>query len=158
MTDPAYVSDYLHLPEQTAIFAAAEPGMDKGWWAEHGHGAVESRKECFGRGAALATRFTEMAKAGETDVAVLVSHGDLMDCILKALLIPGQLPRIQDSACRFVHSNTGITRLEIARDGMAFMLKYNLTAHLDNDPELLTGGELVHDWHVWDKHHGEPVA
>lgn len=156
--DPDYVTAYLGLQQQTNIFCDAEHGMDKGWWAEQGTGSVETRKGCFNRGAALAARFVEMAATDEKDVVVCVSHGDLMDCILKSLLMPGLDAKVQDAACRFVHANTGITRVEISRDGTAFLLTHNSTSHIDTDTKLLTGGELVHDWDCWDKHHESATA
>lgn len=121
------------------------------WW--HGRNAVESRKGCFERAAALAKRFVDMAVTDSKETVVLVSHGDLMDCLLKALLMPGLPAAVSDAACRFVHTNTGVTRVEIGRDGTAFLLKQNAHPHLDVDHELVTGGELVHDWDIWDRNH-----
>lgn len=162
VTDPTFVCRYLNVPEQETrqVFTEAELSMEQGWWAPYAANGVETRRQCFLRGAGLAKRFVALAGTGEIDIAVLVSHGDLMDCILKELLMPGMKPEVQDAACRFVHTNTGITRVEIARDGTAYLLKYNATPHLDNCSEQLTGGELVHDWDCWDRyhkgeHHGE---
>eukprot|EP00038_Savillea_parva_P019024 m.26194 g.26194 ORF g.26194 m.26194 type:complete len:335 (-) comp4298_c0_seq2:99-1103(-) len=154
VTDPDHVSQCLELPDVTSIFTTAEPGMESGWWAGQRKGtAIENRKGCFERGTVLAKRFVNMAKTNEKEVVVLVSHGDLMDCILKALLMPSLEAKVQDAACRFVHTNTGITRVEIARDGTAFLLKHNATPHLDTVEGMLTGGEMIHDWHKWDRHH-----
>lgn len=158
VTNPEYISQYLNLPEPTPIFTAADPGMETGWWAEQGEGKVESRKECYLRGAALGRKFVEMAAKDEKEVAVLVSHGDLMDCILKSLMFPEVPPPVQDAASRFVHTNTGITRLEIGADGTVYLMKQNHTPHLDAESELLTGGELVHDWDCWDKHHDQEAS
>ena len=90
--------------------------------------------------------------ADAADTCVLVSHGDLMDAMLKNLVCqPGVEDRVLDSAIRFAHTNTGITRVEIGKkDGMAHVMVMNESTHLEAADH--TGGEMLDGWGKWREH------
>ena len=146
----AYLARSLDVPESTSDFVASVmPGMESGWY--QGRTSVETREECHERARVFAERVRSWAADGSTDNVILVSHGDLMDCILKhfALFDSPLSDKQRDQALRFVHSNTGITRVGVSRkSGRAHILAQNILEHLE-DPTLHTGGELEDGWTRW---------
>jgi len=91
---------------------------ERGWWT----GAREDRPGCEARAAKVAAALRQWAAATDERMA-LISHGDFIDALLRALLQAGQ-------ACYFVHANTAISRLELRPDGRIWVDYLNRTDHL----------------------------
>ncbi len=96
---------------------------ERGWWT----GGREERAGCDARAARVAATLRGLA-AGDACVA-LISHGDLIDALLKALLQPAL-------RCYFIQMNTAISRLELHPDGFVEMGYLNRADHLP--PEMMT--------------------
>ncbi len=57
-----------------------------------------------------------------------------------------------DSAIRFAHTNTGISRVEVGKiDGMGHIMNLNESTHLEAAEH--TGGEMVDGWGKWRERH-----
>lgn len=115
------------------------------------------RAECWDRARAIVARIRRLATSDGADTLVLVSHGDLMDALTKCFAMAPNgsagtalTARERDHCCRYVHTNTGISRIEVGRaDGAAHIMSLNETPHLAASAGLLTGGEMVNGWGKW---------
>ncbi|HOG48201.1 MAG TPA: histidine phosphatase family protein [Anaerolineae bacterium] len=108
---PGYV-----LPQEVGL---------RGWWA----GGREDRTGCDARAARVAATLRSWATRDER--IALISHGDFLDALLKALLRP-----LAGHGCYFLHLNTAVTRAELRGDGHVEVGFLNRTDHLP--PETVT--------------------
>lgn len=100
---------------------------DSGWW----RGGYEEIEESQQRAAAVAQRLNALAAAEPETHLAFVSHGTFLNYLVKHLLgVPLAAPMY------FFHANTGITRIEFARDGFRLLRYSNRIAHLP--PALMT--------------------
>ena len=149
--DPSTLSAHLNVTPETASFVKEVlPGMESGWYAAFDR--CETRRECFARAKHFVDKVKAIAMADNADTVVLVSHGDLMDAMLKNLIGQADVEdRVLDNAIRFAHTNTGITRVEIGKnDGMAHVMVMNESTHLEATEH--TGGEMLDGWGKWRQH------
>lgn len=100
---------------------------DAGWW----RGGYEEEHQAQGRAIGVARRLRAMA--GQAGRVGVVSHGDFLNALLKALEdhLPG-------SATYWEHRNTGITRIDIESGGRQVLRYLNRVEHLP--AELLSRG------------------
>ncbi len=98
---------------------------EQGWW----NGTREEKSGCQGRAIEVATRLWSLAESDQR--IAMISHGDFIDSLLKALF--NQLP---GDGLYYRHSNTGITRLDLAGDGHLTYRYMNRIEHLP--PELIS--------------------
>lgn len=104
------------------------PGVtEQGWW----WGGYEEVHQAQGRAIGVARRLRVMA--GDGGRVGLVSHGDFLNGLLKAL--EGQLP---GTSTYWEHRNTGITRLDFEPGGRVVLRYLNRVEHLP--AELLSRG------------------
>ena len=96
---------------------------EQGWW----NGTREEKSACQGRAIKVAARLWALAESNQH--IALISHGDFIDSLLKALF--DQLP---GDGLYYRHNNTGITRLDLTGDGHLTMRYMNRIKHLP--PEL----------------------
>ena len=95
---------------------------DKGWW----RGGREDREACDRRAGLVASVLCHWADRDER--VALISHGDLLDALIKALLgTPCDRQR------RYSHHNTGISRIELRPDGQTRVYYLNRLDHLPPD-------------------------
>ncbi|MBM3279759.1 MAG: histidine phosphatase family protein [Candidatus Handelsmanbacteria bacterium] len=100
---------------------------EEGWW----RGGFEQAHQGKGRAIGAARQLRNLA--GEGGRVGLVSHGDFLNSLLKAL--ENQLP---GEATYWEHRNTGITRLDFEPGGRMVLKYLNRVEHLS--AELLTRG------------------
>lgn len=100
---------------------------EQGWW----QGGYEEVYQAQGRAIGVARQLRNMAANGRR--IALVSHGDFLNGLLKAL--EDQLP---GSGTYWEHRNTGITRLDFEPGGRMVLRYLNRVEHLP--AELLTRG------------------
>jgi len=93
---------------------------ERGWW----WGAREDRPACEARAARVAATLRQWAAAMDERIA-LISHGDLIDALIRALLQP-----MPAQGCYFLHANTAISLLELRPDGRIRVDYLNRTDHL----------------------------
>ncbi|MCC7264706.1 MAG: histidine phosphatase family protein [Candidatus Latescibacteria bacterium] len=105
------------------------PGQvtEEGWW----RGGYEEAHQAEGRAIGVARQLRAMASQGGR--IGVVSHGDFLNALLKAL--EGHLP---GTASYWEHRNTGITRLDFEPGGRMVLRYLNRVEHLPAD--LLTRG------------------
>ena len=123
--DATKLSDSLGVTPETASFVGdVMPGMENGWYAEFDQ--RETRQGCYQRAKTFVDKVRGIAMNDAADDIVLVSHGDLMDAVLKNFIASGASAiasagdQTLDHSVRFAHTNTGITRVEVGKaDGMA---------------------------------------
>jgi broad specificity phosphatase PhoE len=156
-----YLSKFLNIVDdrQTNFIESVLPGMDNGWYTSSSS-FCETRSECFDRAGLFVQHVRDLAmnvveNEQRTNTIILVSHGDLMDCILKQLLHRGGrggntlTDREIDHMTRYVHCNTGMTRLEINReDGTAHLITLNEHSHVSLNNHY-SGGEMSNGWGEW---------
>lgn len=125
--DHGPATGYVGYPGLTrAEMGAALPGCvlpsevtERGWWA----GAREDRPACEARAARVAAALRQLA-ASEACIA-LVSHGDFIDALLRALLQPAP-----GRGCYFLQLNTAISCLSLSPEGQLEIGYLNRTDHL----------------------------
>jgi len=98
---------------------------DEGWWK----GTREEKSACQDRAIKVAARLRSWADSDQG--LALVSHGDFIDSLLKALFC--QLP---GAGLYYRHWNTGITGIELGDDGHLDIRYMNRVEHLA--PELIS--------------------
>jgi broad specificity phosphatase PhoE len=80
---------------------------------------------------------------------VLVGHGDFMSLVLKRI-VAGYGHYVENDGIphrsAFCHYNTGMTELEYFGHGRFLVMTHNTVPHLQNTPELLSGGSLKDGW------------
>jgi 2,3-bisphosphoglycerate-dependent phosphoglycerate mutase/probable phosphoglycerate mutase len=107
-------------------FVLPQKITDNGWWTE----GYEDQAACHVRAGLVAQELQMMAQNSHRDECVaLVTHGNFLDCLLKALLM---LPT--DAGMYFSHFNTSITRVEFTPDADIIIRYQNRVNHL---PEAL---------------------
>lgn len=98
---------------------------DEGWWT----GGYEDQAACHIRASVVAQELRMMAQNSHQDECVaMVSHGNFLDCLLKALMV---LPT--DAGLYFSHFNTSITRVEFTPDDDIIIRYQNRVNHLPED-------------------------
>jgi len=149
VTDAAHLKAFIGCDGEEAFapfISGVAPGYDmtKGWYVKD---TVETRSECFTRATEFVEWVTDLAKKNVLDNIVVVCHGDFMDVVLKNLTLGDCVPvEKRDRMSRYVHTNTGITRVEIARDDcQAHVLYQNRCNHLTS-AATHTGGEMLNGW------------
>jgi broad specificity phosphatase PhoE len=100
---------------------------EEGWW----RGGFEEVPQAQGRAIGVASQLRRMA--GNGGRVGLVSHGDFLNALLKAL--ENQLP---STGTYWEHRNTGITRLDFEPSGRMVLRYLNRIEHLP--AELLSRG------------------
>ena len=108
---------------------------DVGWYQK---GRRETHAEAEERAAAICEwlRAQPSSAGREVDIC-LVLHGDLLGMILRELL--GAKP-----TTRFLHYNTAMTYLNLDTESrQTQLLFHNQVEHLNEDRELITGGEML---------------
>ncbi len=126
-TDFGYGRGLVGVPGQTRAeilkefpdFVLPAEITDQGWW----RGVSEDRAACFSRAGEVAAELRRRQES--TDHIGIVSHGNFIDALLKALLRQGLEARHY-----FLHYNTGITYLDFHDDGYITAWFRNRTAHL----------------------------
>ena len=99
----------------------ADSIADDGWWRGTREAEQEGRGRAIGVAATLASRAAEEVRIG------LVSHGDFISGLLKAMA--NHLP---SRGVWYEHDNTAITHMNLA-DGRLVVKYMNRTAHLTED-------------------------
>ena len=106
-------------------FVLPDKITDEGWWA----GNYEDQAACHVRAGVVAQELQMMAQDSYRDECVaLVTHGNFIDCLLKAVLM---LPT--DTGMYFSHFNTSITRVEFTPDDDIIIRYQNRVNHLPED-------------------------
>ena len=106
---------------------------EEGWW----YGGEEDLASCFARAVRVAETLHQMAGKSDDERIGLVSHGTFMGSLLKALL--GRLP---GNGLYFNHHNTGVTRLDFARQQTNANLVMNV--RYMNRADHLTADLMTH--------------
>jgi 2,3-bisphosphoglycerate-dependent phosphoglycerate mutase len=99
---------------------------EQGWWRHQGR---EDRQTFYGRAIQVALTLREWAASDER--VALVTHGDFIDGLLKALF--NQLP---GDGIAYRHLNTAITSIRLHSDGKLTVAYLNRADHLP--PDLLS--------------------
>lgn len=106
-------------------YVLPETITEEGWW----QGGCEELDVCRARARQVAEQLK--ARAANQERVLLVTHGTFMNELLVALL-----NQQHDRMTRYVHYNTGITRLEFFPDGLLLVWYLNRVDHLP--PALLS--------------------
>jgi 2,3-bisphosphoglycerate-dependent phosphoglycerate mutase/probable phosphoglycerate mutase len=102
---------------------------EAGWW--NPANGQENRSACQGRAIKVANTLRQWAANGDSGNIAIVSHGDFIDVLLKALT--NQLP---GDYLFYHHYNTGITRVDFGENGRVDIRHLNRFDHLP--PELIS--------------------
>lgn len=97
---------------------------DQGWWWN----GYEHLEQCTARARRVAETLCTWAATRRNEVILLVTHGTLMDQLLKALIGAGEQPNFY-----FSHLNTGISRVDFLEDGLLALRYLNRAPHLPLD-------------------------
>lgn len=110
---------------------------DDGWFPPEGsRTGKETDDECRARAAKVAANLKSEAEAlSENKQVILVTHYDFICALLDELIIPGVVH--QGTFVNWRHYNTGITVLDILRDGTVVNLMSNAVPHLVQSHDLL---------------------
>ncbi len=114
--------------EITRHFPAVVPGevSEDGWW-EPARGQ-EDWPTCQGRAVRVASRLWDRANDGAAAPVAIVSHGDFIQALLKAIL-----GRIPERNLVFFHFNTAITRVDLEPVDRILVRYVNRVPHLSQD-------------------------
>lgn len=97
---------------------------DEGWWWN----GYEHLEQCTARAQRVAETLRTWATTRKDEVILMVTHGTLMDQLLKALIGAGNQPNFY-----FNHLNTGISRVDFLEDGLIALRYLNRAPHLPLD-------------------------
>ena len=110
-------------------FPAVVPGdgvKDDGWW-DPARGE-EDWPTCQGRAVRVAGRLWQWAHDGVDGPVAIVSHGEFINALIKALL-----SRIPTSDLAFYHFNTAITRIDLEPPVRVLVRYMNRVPHLSRE-------------------------
>ena len=110
-------------------FPTVVPGdgvREDGWW-DPARGE-EDWADCQGRAVRVCDRLWECVNGGEEGPIAIVSHGDFIQALMKAIL--GRIPA---SNLAFYHFNTAITRVDLEPVDRVIVRYVNRVPHLTQD-------------------------
>ena len=92
-----------------------------GWW--RGTPDLESQEEVKVRAQSVANDLLIQSRRASDVGVLMISHGTFLNVLMQSVL--------QDSHNRYLHYNTGISRIDIDRGTQAKLVYLNRTAHLN---------------------------
>ncbi|MBZ0292462.1 MAG: histidine phosphatase family protein [Anaerolineae bacterium] len=112
------------IAAQFADYILPEAISEAGWWNRD----FETPDLFQARALNVAAQLREWNQTRANERIALISHGEFLDALIKALL--DQLP---SDRVYYVHYNTSITRVDLLADGQIRLFYTNRVAHLTND-------------------------